>query len=211
MLGSTLQQSVSMDARWGGHERLEEIADEWRGLCAEGPNDEPFYRPEWIAAYLHAFVPPKRVLLLEARVDGKLKAVLPLVAQHFGKGPFRFRTLVGAANIHSCRFDLIRGAGSEGSAAVASIWSALKDRTDWDSIELPRVPCAGGAEQLLSLARQDGYLTGQWPSNSTPYIQFDCRTVDDPSSLARHAHFRQNLRRRIRKAENTGSLTLRKV
>lgn len=65
----------------GGVEMIEPIAEEWRALCAEGPCDQPFFRPEWIAAYARAFAPEKKLLLVTARVGGRLRAVLSLVEE----------------------------------------------------------------------------------------------------------------------------------
>ena len=36
----------------GGVEIVDRLADEWRELCHEGPGEQPFYRPEWVAAYV---------------------------------------------------------------------------------------------------------------------------------------------------------------
>jgi len=36
---------------------IDAIVPEWAALCAEGPCDEPFYSPAWVAAYFAAFDP----------------------------------------------------------------------------------------------------------------------------------------------------------
>ncbi len=67
----------TVEGHRGGVDVVESIADEWRELCAEAHNDQPFFRPEWVGTYLRAFAPRKPTLLITARVDGRLKAVLP--------------------------------------------------------------------------------------------------------------------------------------
>src|SRR5215204_6658619 len=93
---STAQATV--EARWGTRELIDTLAPEWSELCSRGPRDEPFYRPEWVSAYLRAFAPDANLLLVEARTEGRLTAVLPLVATQRGWPGLRIRTLGGAAN-----------------------------------------------------------------------------------------------------------------
>ena len=45
-----LEQSTTPRSSEASVDVIDRIAPEWRALCAEGSHDEPFYRPEWIAA-----------------------------------------------------------------------------------------------------------------------------------------------------------------
>ena len=60
------------EVRRGGVEIIADLASEWRALCDEGTHAEPFYRPEWISAYVRAFAPDKQVVLVTARAGGRL-------------------------------------------------------------------------------------------------------------------------------------------
>jgi len=195
----------------GGVEVIEQLAAEWRELCAEGPCDEPFYRPEWIAAYMRAFAPEKQLLIITVRVGGRLRAVLPLVAERAWFYGCPVRKLRSAAGMHSGRFDLVHGAGDEGEAVLA-IWEWLRTRSDWDLIELQDVPPGGAAEQLLLAAKIDGYPTGLWESLRTPYIPLPGSGGKPAAALSRtDAKFRGNLRRRMRKLEAKGPVRLIRV
>ncbi len=99
---------LTVEGHRGGVEVVESIAAEWRELCAEAHNDQPFFRPEWVGTYLRAFAPCKPILLITARVDGRLKAVLPLVEEQAWHWGVPVRKLRSAANVHCLRFDLIR-------------------------------------------------------------------------------------------------------
>jgi CelD/BcsL family acetyltransferase involved in cellulose biosynthesis len=44
-------------------------------------DDQPFYRPEWIAAHIRALTPKARVVLLTASFERRLMFVLPLLQQ----------------------------------------------------------------------------------------------------------------------------------
>src|SRR5262245_18652163 len=80
-LMTTVKAEPVAEALSGGVEIIERLAEEWRALCAEGPCDQPFFRPEWIAAYVRAFAPEKKLLILTTRLDGRLRAVLPMVKE----------------------------------------------------------------------------------------------------------------------------------
>lgn len=193
----------------GDVQLVEQLAGEWRELCKEGPRDEPFFRPEWIAAYLRAFEPRTPVLLATAHSGERLRAVLPLIEKDTFFCGIPARILRGAGNEHSGRFDLLRSAGEDGDHAVRLIWDALKGRTDWDLIELPYVPEGGAAEQLLRLASDDGFLTGQYESYRSPYISLV--GSDRADLIPRRSDFRHNLRRRLRRAQEKWNVHLRRI
>jgi CelD/BcsL family acetyltransferase involved in cellulose biosynthesis len=211
--GRTAQATV--EVRWGTRELIDTLAPEWGELCTRGPRDEPFYRPEWVSAYLGAFAPDAHLLVVEARTEGRLTAVLPLVDTQRGWPGFRIRTLGGAANIHSCRFDIVREEGRAGDEAVAGVWTALREVPGWDLIEIPRVPQGGATEALLAQAAHDGYPTGSWwgfwqPTES-PYLNVDLPQGADPVTLACNASLRRNLKRRLRRATEEYDVRLRRV
>ena len=205
------QLSATAEARTGGTEIIEQLADEWRELCAEGPCDEPFYRPEWITAYARVFAPDKRWLVITARVAGRLRAVLPLVEERALFCGLPVRKLRSVVSRYSWRFDLVHGASEDGRAVLA-VWELLKERAGWDLIEVRDVPRGGAFEQLLLAAKIDGYRTGQWESIRTPYITLPGAGGRLDSVLSRlDAKFRANLRRRMRKLETKGPVRLVRI
>ena len=183
----------------GGVELTDQFAVPWRELCLESTDDRPFYQPEWIGTYLRAFDPKAEVVLATARAGDRWQAVLPLVEKRELFRGLPARVLRSAANEHSCRFDLVRMAGEAGDAGVAAIWEALKQRRDWDAIELLYVPEGGAAEQLLAQAALDGFLTGKVDSYRSPYITLE--PTDVAENIPARAKFRQNFRRRKRLAQ----------
>ena len=197
--------TLTSDTSRGGVNVIDDLAPQWRQLCGESLRDEPFYRPEWVGAYVRAFEPQSTVLLATASATTtahdtqQLRAVLALVEKETWFCGFPVKMLQGAANAHSCRFDLVRAPGVDGDIAVQRIWNVLRDRADWDLIELPFVPQEGAAESLLGAAERDGYLTGNWESIYSAYIPLV--GVKDSVSVARDSHFRQNLKRRLGKAK----------
>lgn len=190
----------------GGREILDRLAGPWEALCDEGPSDAPFYRPAWIRTWYEAFCPGARLRVVVAWRGDRLRGLLPLVECRGRMRGVPIRLLRGAANVHSCRFDLIRGAG-DGEAAVSAIWRELARSGGWDVIEIPDVPEGGSAEGLVRHAASEGHPTGRWESMRSPFVPLGGGA--DPLA-GTDAKFRSNLRRRRRRLEERGALELRR-
>ncbi len=205
----------------GGVEIIERLADEWRALCAEGPCDQPFFRPEWIATYVRAFAPERKLLVLTARVGGRLRAVLPLIEEWALFHGLPVRKLRSAANVHSCRYDLVHGAGEEVEASAHAIWQLLRQRRGWDVIQICDVPQGGACESLLRAAELDGYPTGQWKQAPGPYVllpegakaplETTLEATLDQALSHTTSKFRASVRRGRRKLEAEGEVRLTRI
>ena len=206
------RQELTTQGEWRSIDWIESHAEEWRELCAEGPCDQPFFRPEWIVSYLRAFAPGQLVLMITVREAGRLRAVLPLLRETSFAWGLPFTTLRGAANVHSCRFDIIHGRGPGANAAIGAVWAYLKGLPDWDVIQLPDVPEGGAGEQLMMAAEEDGFLSCRCESMRSPRIDLRGRSCGaDFSQFGQKSHFRHSLRRWRRNLEKNGPLSLRRV
>jgi CelD/BcsL family acetyltransferase involved in cellulose biosynthesis len=204
--------TVSVKAERGGVEVVDLLGDEWRRLCEEGPCQEPFCRPEWVAAYIRAFEPREKVVVLTARVGGVLQAVLPLIEKRALFYGLPVTKLRGAANAHSCRFDMVRSAGADGDRAVQAVWKFLKQLPGWDLIELPYVAEGGSLDQMAGSARLDGYPVGQKESMRSPYLPLNLQGLGkDPLLYQTTAGFRAIVRRKGRQIKGQGELVLRRL
>jgi CelD/BcsL family acetyltransferase involved in cellulose biosynthesis len=186
----------------GSVDVIDRIAPEWRALCVDGTHNEPFYRPEWIAAYLRAFEPQAKVVLVTVRRGGQLRAVLPLVEDKvglFGVGATRLR---GPVNEHSNRLDLIHGDG-DSEWAIATAWHALANLSGWDVIDVRHVPDGGALHQVLDCATDAGYATSKRETLRSPYIPL-ADSAPAKGYSPPDASFRRNLRRGMRKLEAFG-------
>jgi CelD/BcsL family acetyltransferase involved in cellulose biosynthesis len=187
-------------------------ANEWRELCNRGPSDQPFCRPEWIGAYARAFGANKTLLLITARIENQLKAVLPLEAERSLFCGLPARKLRGTANEHSVRFDLIRADGPEADAAILNIWSFLKELPGWDMLELPYVAQGAALDQLIQAAQSDGFPVGKIDSLRSPYINLaEWGTSEDSWPADISGRFRKDLRRVMKKLAAHGPVDLRRV
>jgi CelD/BcsL family acetyltransferase involved in cellulose biosynthesis len=164
-------EEICVTVERGRVELIDSIADEWRALADQSVDDQPFYSPEFISAYIRAFAADAVLVLLTARINGELKAALPLIADRVTQyGFLPARRLRSPSNVHSLRFDLIKAPGEAGAQAVACIWKKLNSTRDYDFVELSEVRENEGAEQLWQAAASDGFRVGKWVSKQTPYI-----------------------------------------
>lgn len=184
---------------------VDAIAHEWRPLCDEGSQNQPFYRPEWVSAYLRAFEPQARVVLIAPRRGGRLVGVLPLIEDRlgvFGKGATRLRA---PANVHSNRIDVIHGSG-DGQIATQLIWRTLRQMKGWDILDFRDVPENGSFLRLLELAERDGYTTATRETLRSPYVPLDAFANADDLLKPLDTRFRRNLRSRMRKLKTLGDV-----
>ncbi|MGQ0665974.1 MAG: GNAT family N-acetyltransferase [Nitrospiraceae bacterium] len=193
----------------GGIELVDRLADEWRELCSQGFDDQPFFHPEWIRAYVRAFAAHTPLLLITARAAGRLVALLPLLELRQMMFGLPVRVLVSPTNVHSCRFDLVVHRGPEGQAALRAIWDSFKKHREWDILTLDYVSADGMLAQLVALARDQRYRTALIESFASPYFSLEGFTGDWDSWLSRlKGDFRREIRRRARKLETQGEVRL---
>jgi len=200
-----------VEMRRGGLEVFDDLAGEWQRLCGEGPCNEPYHRPEWITAYVRAFSPSARIVVLIARINDRIKAILPFIEEKgrlFGLPIKKLRTLTEA---HWWRTEVIRGAGSDGDKAVSALWGFLKKLRDWDILEMRMVPRHGGADALFNSAGNDGFKTRRVEYSRSPYITLS-RLVgkEEPIGAARSGNLRHALKKIMRKVDKQGGLELQR-
>jgi CelD/BcsL family acetyltransferase involved in cellulose biosynthesis len=194
----------------GGVEVIERWADDWRRLCSESPDDQPFYRPEWIAAHIRAFTPGAKVVLLTVSSAGKLLFVLPLLREWTIFSGIPCRRLRAPVNSHSCRFDAVRHASSQGDAAVVAAANYLQSLHGWDFLELSDAPEGGTIFALSDAARDAGFHTGQLSMRRNPYVPVPPDS-EGLKKLPVNARLRGKLRHIRREVDSQGGLKFLRV
>ena len=197
-------------ANRGGLEIIDELADEWRALCAESVDDQPFFRPEWFQTHLRVFFPGARVVLITARLRDKLCLVLPLVEERgtFSKLPIRW--LRAPVNVHCGRYDAVRRVGQEGDAAIWATWKYLKECGDWDVLQVRYAPEKSTVCRLLDEARADGFRLVTIASRPNPYVPIPSQR-DILQQLPRSARLRTKLRQVRRELASQGTLRFYRI
>jgi CelD/BcsL family acetyltransferase involved in cellulose biosynthesis len=197
--------SVTAKAEIGGAELVEHLAARWERLCEE-TGSLPFYRPEWIAAYLKAFEPESQVVVMTASAGDTLVAVLPLIRKRGWFAGVPVWKLAGAANIHSTQFDIIRTSCKAGEAAIPAFWNLLKRIPGWNMLELPLLSRNGAGLELIRHASKEGGHTMSVRFSECPVLSMQ---EDEKGQLtwfhSTSRHFRHELRRCARiLAQETG-------
>jgi CelD/BcsL family acetyltransferase involved in cellulose biosynthesis len=210
--GNTDSSASEISLEKGGLEIVERLTPEWLQLCDEAQDGQPFTRPEWVSAYVRAFAPDDKLVVIAARSKGRLTAVLPLLEQRTLLCGLPATRWSGLANLHSCRLDLLRAAGPRGEAAVAAIWAALKDARGWDFLELSYVPENSSFARMVALAQADGYPAGTRPSWQTPYLSTEGWDGTREFWIKRTGqNFRHTIRRISRKLDDKQPMRLIRV
>ena len=191
-------KGVTAKAEIGGLDVVEHLAARWGRLCEE-TRSLPFYRPEWIASYLKAFEPHSQVVLMTASAGDKLVAVLPLIRKRAWFAAVPVWKLVGAANVHSTQFDIVRTSCEAGEVAIPAFWNLLKRFSGWNMLELPLLSRDGAGLRLIKQASKDGCRTMSLRFSECPVLSLK---KDEKGQLTwlqnTSRHFRHELRRHAR-------------
>jgi CelD/BcsL family acetyltransferase involved in cellulose biosynthesis len=216
----SLAQDLAVRVQTGGAEILDGLADDWRRLCDESGEDEIFYRPEWIQAYLLAFAPKARIILISAWSGDRLSAVLPLLRQRSWVGGLPATLLTVPANVHCFRIGLPVCSGEEGETALRAVWQAVKELPGWNVIDISNVLEGNGIDRLADLARAEGFPVARKRTSQTLYLPIVTPASEKPEPAAKanalpawlagtRPKFRSHLRRAHRQLEEQGTLVLK--
>jgi CelD/BcsL family acetyltransferase involved in cellulose biosynthesis len=184
---------------------IDGIADEWRQLCDAAPTSLPFYRPEWVAAYVRNCEAPMR--LLAAREADTLAAVLPFIEKRTKVCRIPVTVLRAPSDFNVWPFDVAIAPGADRRRTVEALWRSLRRTDTWDIVELPNVPQDGVLTGLLDAAERDGFATHRWPYMNSPYLalgRFDAGT--SPLQVVRSSSLRKTIERGFRRAGQGGGI-----
>ncbi len=194
----------------GGPGIVEFLAEEWRQLCDASDHPLPFNRPEWVGAYFRSNDKARRFFLLTVRIDGKLKAVLPLIDRKRWISRMPANVLRGPSDFDLWPSDILVADESVRPTAARELWRLVRGLKGWDVIELPNIPQGGAAEEFLRAATEDGFPSHRWEYMQSPCIRLEDRAgMQDTSDIALSASLRRNIRGALRKVEKEGGIQVR--
>lgn len=204
--------ALSAGIALGGIELVDALAEEWRALIADEPHTLPTQTPEWIGTYLRHIEPASRLVLVTARRDGRLRAVLPLIAEsirYHGVPLTRWR--FANDRRYPDPIDLVHAAG-ERAEAIAAIWRALAADRRWNLLECADVAETAALNDLFALASANGYPAARRRNRLTPILALPGPGGTFESATAHvNTKFRSTVRRRKRRLEETGPVQFRRI
>jgi CelD/BcsL family acetyltransferase involved in cellulose biosynthesis len=189
---------------------LEALAPAWERIAQECPSGEAFYRPEWPRAYLRAFAPSAKLVLVSAWLGSELRAVLPLIRMRSSLTGLPVRKLVGVANVHCCRLGLAYAPVDDQEQVLRAMWAALKSLPDWDVLDFGYVLENNGIDMVSRDAAADGYPVSRVRSWQSLHVDFKDLQGETPWMEGTRPKFRSNLRRTRRQLEEQGKVTTRR-
>lgn len=190
---TTTSSSIEVSAHRGSIEIVDQFSNEWRQLCSEAVNDQPFYRPEWIRAYLRFFAPRATVVLIAARLKGRLLLMLPLIEKFGTFSKIPVRKLLAPVNSCAGRFDAIYCEGPDGEAAIDETWRYLRSLEGWDLLQFRDALQGSAMGRMAAAAQADGFPMIQVVDNPSPNVPIPA----DPA-LLKQLPVNERLRRQLR-------------
>lgn len=193
----------------GGIDLIAEIANAWRALCNESPDQEIFYRPEWAETYLRAFEPAADVTMITVWAGVKLRGVLPLVRHRVVAYGLPITKLTVPGNVHSLRAGLAVCPGEERAEVLQILWQTAKNLSNWDIIDVSNVVGDNDLDHLLAVAKSDGFLTARKRISQSLFFKFETSpSAQMPWMAGTRPKFRSHLRRAKRQLAAQGTLVL---
>ena len=186
------------------------LQSEWDALV-DRSGGELFYRHAFLRIWIDNFAPGEKLRVLTLRAeDGRLVAALPLVWRWSKLQGVHLpvRELAAPANVHSCRFDLVAEEGRAEAVAEAFL-ARIRAMRDWDVLLLTDVPEGGNGFALREEAKRRGMPTGEWESMNSPYVPLS--GTWEQMQKTWDSKFRANLRRRRKRLEEKGKVTVERV
>ncbi len=203
---------LAVQIAMGGIDLIGGLADEWQALTADEPQTLPTQTPEWIAAHLRHNEPNARVVLITVRRDGRLRAVLPLVAEsirYHGVPLTRWR--FANDRRYPDPIDLVHAA-AERAEVVRTIWQHLATDKRWELLEFADVAESTALWDLHQLAGTKGFPAAQRQNRLTPILSLPGPGATFEAATAQvNAKFRSTVRRRKRRLEEIGPVQLRRI
>jgi CelD/BcsL family acetyltransferase involved in cellulose biosynthesis len=172
---------------------LDRLTPEWNELCESGPDDLPFYRPEWTRAYVRSFAPQGKLLILTVRCSGRLVAVMPLLREWRRFYGLPVQTLRSPINYYVLAFSLVRRTEPEGEVAMRALWKHLAALGNWDMIKLSAVRVGGAVERLVETVKAGGFTIATLPWTASSFISVP-ESEEGLDRIPRSARLRQRLR-----------------
>lgn len=191
------------------YETFVRLEPEWNDAVRRARVPHPFLLHEWFRTWWDCFGAGRRLHVVVVRDGANVVAIAPLMTEQVHMYGLTVRKLDLLHNDHTPRADCIV-AGSPRESYEA-IWDALRDAKDqWDVLQLSRLPDDSPTRiAFASLADRDGYATGSWQGDRSPYLTLSGTSDGYHASLS--AKFRSNLRNRLSRLRAFGEPRLEVV
>ena len=178
----------------------------WDRAVEQAGIDHPFLSHAWIRTWWECFGSGRGLYILVVKSAEEVVAIAPLLREEARLYGVRVRHIGSFHNDHTPRFDLIVARRAE--EACRAIWDHLRSaRALWDVLSFRQVPERPGTLQALwRMAAADGFRTGVWRGERSPYVALG-RSFEAYLAGLSHNH-RGQMRKRLRRLARLGPVEL---
>jgi CelD/BcsL family acetyltransferase involved in cellulose biosynthesis len=140
---------------------------------------------------------------------GQICGLLPIIRVNRRFAGLPARRLVAPLTTVGATVDVVANPSAL-NEVVEALWRSLRADRSWDVLELPSVLETAALNQLIALARSDGYFTGSWKQPVIAYFTIpqgdSAKTVLD--KYPRHPKLRSKVRQKQAKLAALGNVRL---
>lgn len=174
---------------------LEETPQEYQEVLGSSGEDGIFLGLDWLSAWWHAFGEGKRPLVLRVVEDGRAEGFAPLMTTSRGRARWTKVEFMGTGPSDRCGI-LARDGRTDVQAAV---WEHLRERDDWDVMEL-RDMCQDGP---TARAVRSAFPHAEEAGEPAPFVRLDGTHEAYLAGLSKN--MRSNLGRGWRRLQEEGA------
>ncbi len=174
----------------------------WKDLVDE-QRLNPSLLPQWLEAAVSSHGLFDSIKIFSETSDNTVLGILPYIIQKRPMNRLQLRWLEPAFNLISYHPDLICSSASENLLSEL----LLQTNQHWDVAYIHNVSTAGrAAQQLEALSKKEGNVLLTYPGETSPYLRLQ-GTWKEYLAI-KGSSFRYRLKRRVRKIEKSGELTI---
>ena len=189
-------------------EEVSALRPAWAALLAENPAaNRPFFSWEWFEASVHAFAGEASRYVIVLEEHGQTIGILPLLRRKTRQYGMALYELTFCPNFNTPRNDLLVSASPHEGAASRAVWDALlADQGAWHVLRLDNLPCDSPLSNLLVETEAAGTgLVIRSAGLRSPCVGIgDFESFDDYFMATVKKHHRTNLRRHLKRLDETG-------
>jgi hypothetical protein len=154
--------------------RFNSIAAEWDRLVNESGIDRVFLSHAWFRTWWEAFGESNKLHVITIRSGGQLVATVPMMRTRASIYGLKVDALHAIYNHHTPRYDFIVASG-HCPRVYELIWRELSTQEGCDLIVLAQIPDGAHTVPAIErIAKQQGWLAGQWIAPVSPFISLNC-------------------------------------
>jgi CelD/BcsL family acetyltransferase involved in cellulose biosynthesis len=174
--------------------QFDAMAPEWETLLNRWSTGSVFLSHAWFRSWWEMFGNEQELHLITVRAGGELLAVAPMMRTRASIYGFKADALHAIYNPHTPRYDFIVAKNPD-ARVYEAIWAELVAHSDCELIVLAQIPAESQTlSSMETLARRDGWRTGQWIAPASPYIRLGCDYDSFFNGLSDSCRFNLNKR-----------------